>query len=112
LQPPEVALVRAAAAVALIRHAGLDGVLAAAEPLNLLLCAADPDDRASAARALGNIGVRGFYRPLIAFLRDRDPRVRRRAIAAAGKLRNLELLPPLIEQLKDRRTVLEAASAL
>jgi len=112
LQAPEVAVVRAAAAAALIQHAGLDGVLAAAEPLGALLCAADQSDRAAAAEALGNIGVRGFYRPLIAFLRDRDPLVRRRAIAAAGKLRNVELVPPLIEQLKDRRTVLEAASAL
>ena len=112
LDATNLALVRAAGTVALIRHAGVDGVLAAAGPLNALLCAADPNDRAAAAEALGNIGVRGFYRPLIAFLRDRDPRVRRRAIAAAGKLRNLELLPPLIEQLKDRRTVLEAASAL
>ena len=89
LDATNLALVRAAGAVALIRHAGMDGVLAAAGPLNALLCAADPNDRAAAAEALGNIGVRGFYRPLIAFLRDRDPRVRRRAIAAAGKLRNL-----------------------
>jgi HEAT repeat protein len=112
LDAGNVAAVRAAGAVALVRHAGVDGVLTAAGPLNALLCAADPNDRAAAAEALGNIGVRGFYRPLIAFLRDGDPKVRRRAIAAAGKLQNLELLPPLIEQLKDRRTVLEAASAL
>src|SRR6267142_6368589 len=59
LQAPEVAVVRAAAAAALIQHAGLDGVLAAAEPLGALLCAADQSDRAAAAEALGNIGVRG-----------------------------------------------------
>jgi len=112
LDAGNAAAVRAAGAVALVRHAGVDGVLTAAGPLNALLGAADPDDRAAAAEALGNIGVRGFYRPLVAFLRDRDPKVRRRAIAAAGKLRNPELLPPLVEQLKDRRTVLEAASAL
>ena len=112
LQEPNVAAVRAAAAVALIRHAGLDGVLAAADPLKALLGAEDPHDRAAAAEALGKIGVRGFYRPLVAFLRDRDPMVRRRAIAAAGKLRNVELIPPLVEQFKDRRTALEAASAL
>ena len=112
LDESNVAAVRAAAAVALIRHAGLDGVLAAADPLKALLGAEDPRDRAAAADALGKIGVRGFYRPLVAFLRDRDPMVRRRAIAAAGKLRNLELIPPLVEQFKDRRTALEAASAL
>jgi HEAT repeat protein len=112
LQEPNVAAVRAAAAVALIRHAGLDGVLAAADPLKALLGAEDPNDRAAAAEALGRIGVRGFYRPLVAFLRDRDPMVRRGAIAAAGKLRNLELIPPLVEQFKDRRTALEAVSAL
>ncbi len=106
------AVVRAAAAVALIRHAGLDGMLAAADTLKALLAAKDPRDRAAAADALGNIGVRGFYRPLLAFLRDPDPMVRRRAIAAAGKLRTPELLPALVEQFQHRETVLEAASAL
>jgi HEAT repeat protein len=106
------AVVRAAAAVALIRHAGLDGVLAAAEPLKQLLAAEDPRDRAAAADALGNIGVRGFFRPLLSFLRDPDPMVRRRAIAAAGKLRTPELIPSLVEQFQGRATALEAASAL
>jgi ATP/ADP translocase/HEAT repeat protein len=106
------AVVRAAAAVALIRHAGIDGVLAAAEPLKQLLGAADPRDRAAAADALGNIGVRGFFRPLLAFLRDADVMVRRRAIAAAGKLRTPELIAALVEQFRRRETALEAASAL
>ena len=106
------AIVRAAAAVALIRHAGLDGVLAAAEPLKALLAAQDPADRASAADALGNIGVRGFYRPLLSFLKDQSPMVRRRAIAAAGKLKTTELIAPLVEAFMRRETTLEAASAL
>ncbi len=106
------AVVRAAAAVALIRHAGLDGVLAAAEPLKQLLAAQDAGDRAAAADALGNIGVSGFFRPLLAFLRDEDRSVRRRAIAAAGKLRAPELIPALVEQFQRRETSLEAASAL
>jgi len=110
--PPQPAVVRAAAAVALIRHAGLDGVLAAAEPLKQLLAAEDPRDRAAAADALGNIGVRGFFRPLLSFLRDPDRMVRRRAIAAAGKLRTPELIPSLVEQFQQRETSLEAASAL
>ena len=106
------AIVRAAAAVALIRHAGLDGVLAAAEPLKALLAAPDPGDRAAAADALGNIGVRGFYRPLLAFLRDPDATVRRHAIAAAGKLCTPELIPALVDQLEERATALEAVAAL
>ena len=106
------AIVRAAAAVALIRHAGLDGVLVAAEPLKALLAAQDPQDRAAAADALGNIGVRGFYRPLLSFLRDPDAMVRRRAIAAAGKLKTPELIAPLIDAFRRRETTLEAASAL
>src|SRR5205085_2847511 len=64
------------------------------------------------ADALGNIGVRGFFRPLLAFLRDHDLMVRRRAIAAAGKLRTPELIPALVEQFQRRETALEAASAL
>src|SRR6266446_392866 len=104
------AVVRAAAAVALIRHAGIDGVLAAAEPLKQLLGAGDPRDRA--ADALGRIGVGGFFRPLLAFLRDPDLIVRRAAIAASSKLRSPELLAALVEQFQRRETALEAVSAL
>src|SRR2546421_523395 len=106
------AVVRAAAAVALIRHAGIDGVLAAAEPLKQLLGAGDPRDRAAAADALGRIGVGGFFRPLLAFLRDPDLIVRRAAIAASGKLRASELVAALVEQFQRRETALEAVSAL
>jgi HEAT repeat protein len=106
------AVVRAAAAVALVRHAGIEGVLAAAKPLQELLAADDPRDRAAAADALGNIGVRGFFRPLLAFLRDSELSVRRRAIAAAGKLRAPELVPALVEQFQRRETALEAVGAL
>jgi len=106
------AVVRAAACVALIRHAGIDGVLAAAEPLNQLLAAVDPRDRAAAADALGNIGVRGFFRPLLVFLCDPENAVRRRAIAAAGKLRAPELILAIVEQFQRRETALEAAGAL
>jgi HEAT repeat protein len=106
------AVVRAAAVVALVRHAGIDGVLAAAEPLKQLLGADDPRDRAAAADALGRIGVAGFFRPLLAFLRDPDLTVRRAAIAASGKLRARELIAALVEQFQRRETALEAASAL
>jgi len=106
------AVVRAAAAVALIRHAGIDGVLAAAEPLKQLLGAGDPRDRAAAADALGRIGVGGFFRPLLAFLRDPDLIVRRAAIAASGKLRASELVAALVEQFQRRETALEVVSAL
>src|SRR5438132_5722 len=106
------AVVRAAATVALIRHAGIDGVLAAAEPLKQLLGAEDPRDRAAAADALGRIGVSGFFRPLLAFLRDPDITVRRTAIAAAGQPRAPELIAALVEQFERRETALEAAIAL
>jgi hypothetical protein len=98
--------------VALVRHAGVEGVLAAAKPLQELLAAKDPRDRAAAADALGNIGVRGFFPPLLAFLRDPELSVRRRAIAAAGKLRAPELVSALVEQFQRRETALEAAAAL
>ena len=105
-------VVRAAAVVALVRHAGLDGILAAADALKALLAAEDPRDRAVACEALGQIGVKTFYRPLLAFLADRDATVRRRAIAAAGKLRSPELLTALIDAFEHRDTALEAAAAL
>jgi HEAT repeat protein/MFS family permease len=105
-------VVRAAGIVALVRHAGLDGILAAADALKGLLAADDPRDRAVACEALGQIGVRSFYRPLLGFLRDPDAGVRRRAIAAAGKLASPELLPALIDTFEHRDTALEAVAAL
>ncbi len=105
-------VVRAAAVVALVRHAGLDGILAAADSLKALLAATDPVDRAVACEALGQIGLRSFYRPLLGFLADEDATVRRKAIAAAGKLRSPELLTALIEALRHRSTALEAAAAI
>ena len=111
VRAPET-VVRAAAVVALVRHGGLDGILAAADALKGLLAAPDPTSRALACEALGQIGVRTFYRPLLGFLRDADATVRRKAIAAAGKLRSPELLSALIDAFEHRDTALEAAAAL
>ena len=104
--------VRAAVVVGLVRHAGLDGILAAAEPLKLLLNAHSGSDRALAASVLGQLGVKSFYRPLIALLQDGDAQVRRQAVAAAAKLKSPELVPSLLLAMRHRDTSLEAASAL
>ncbi len=104
--------VRAATVVGLVRHGGLDGILAAAETLKALLVATPVSERARAADLLGQIGVRTFYRPLLAMLVDPEVEVRRKAIGAAAKLHPPELIPSLLQSMRYRETALEATVAL
>jgi ATP/ADP translocase len=104
--------VRAAAVAGMIRHGGLDGILAAGEPLKQLLGSADPSQREQAARVLGAIGVPGFYQPVLVLLSDADARVRRAAVQAAAAMRSPELLPALVYRLARGETAQAAAEAL
>jgi len=104
--------IRAAVVVGLVRHAGLDGILAAAEELRRQLGADSPVERELAASVLGAIGVRTFFNPLVRFLKDPSPVVRRAALKAASRLKSPELVPHLLELLARRDTAREAAIAL
>jgi len=104
--------VRAAAVAGMIRHGGLDGILAAGEPLKQLLGSADPSQREQAARVLGAIGVPGFYQPVLELLADPDARVRRAAVQAAAAMRSPELLPALVYRLARGDTAQAAAEAI
>ncbi|MCL4821303.1 MAG: cyclic nucleotide-binding domain-containing protein [Vicinamibacteria bacterium] len=98
LDAPEVEA-RCGALVALLRHGGIEGVLAAGERLVTMARAEEPVAREEAARVIGEVGQASFYRPLIALLADREPAVRRAALWAAGRLRNPRLLPLLLRSL-------------
>jgi HEAT repeat protein/ATP/ADP translocase len=111
LSAPELG-VRGAAVAGLIRHAGLDGILAAADGLKALLGSPHAEERAEAARVLARIGVKNFFQPVQALLADTDASVRRAALEAAGSVRSLELLPALLRLLGRRDTARAAAEAL
>jgi ATP/ADP translocase/HEAT repeat protein len=104
--------VRAAAVAGMARHGGLDGALAAGEPLKQLLGSPDPWQRRLATRVLGAIGAKGSYQPVLQLLSDPEPSVRRAAIQAAGIMRSPELLPALVHRLARGETAQAAAEAL
>ncbi|MFN8465017.1 MAG: Npt1/Npt2 family nucleotide transporter [Caldilineaceae bacterium] len=99
-EPP----VREGAAVGLMRHTGIGGVLAVGQRILLWAGSPQPEERASAARVLGAVGDAHFYQPLIPMLSDPDVRVQRAAIEAAGHLRSPRLLALLIDKLDSTAT--------
>lgn len=104
--------VRTAVVVGLVRHAGLEGILFAADELKRQLQHETEFDRELAAAMLGSIGVREFYSPLLKFLDDPSPRVKRAAVIAAGRLRSPQLLESLLPALGQQHTAHQAAQAL
>jgi hypothetical protein len=105
-------VVAKAATVGLLRSGGIDGVLVAGEQLLALERSQEARDRERAARILGEVGIRGFYRHLLDLLWDHDVGVRRAALAAAGKVRNPCLWPAVIDNLAHVEFHTSAAQAL
>ena len=88
--------VQGAVMAALIKYAGLDGVLACASHLKSMLASPNQDTRTQAAWVLGEVAVSNFYQPLIPLLKDSSTQVVLQAIEAAGKLKNLKVIPELL----------------
>jgi len=88
--------IRAAVVVGLVRHAGINGILEAADELKRQLKAPRPVERELAANVLGALQMPTFYNALVPFLEDPSEVVRRAALVAAGRLRSPELLPHIL----------------
>jgi AAA family ATP:ADP antiporter len=104
--------VRMGAMVGLLRSGGIDGVLAAGDDLITLVISPDPMNREFAAKVLGEVGVKNFYRPLLTLLDDQDLDVRRAALTAAGKIGNPKLIAPVMKNLGIYAVRSAAVSAL
>jgi len=105
---------RLGAMVGLLRYGGLEGTLLAAERMAALCASPLAADRALAARALGEIGVRSFYQPLLKLLDDPNLEVRRAALAAAPRVGNPRLWPAVVAaalSLPTRQAALAAVAA-
>jgi ATP/ADP translocase/HEAT repeat protein len=111
LRDPRPAI-RAAAVVGLVRNAGINGILEAADELKKQLNATSTVERELAASLLGALGVPTFYDALVKFLDDPSPNVRRAALVAAGRLKSPELVPYILKHLARRETTRDAAKAL
>jgi len=104
--------VRAAAISSLMSYGGLDGIIAAAQPLKTLLGSAKAEDRRAAVWAIGQVGVHTFYRSVLPLLQDPDLTVRLEAFRTAERIQSRELVLPLIYALADPRTNQAATRAL
>lgn len=89
--------VRLGACSGLIRHGGVEGVLAVAPALLEDLHAAEPRRRRFAAQLMARACSDHFYRPLLTLLRDPDVGVAREALRAAGGIRVAKLWPVMLE---------------
>jgi ATP/ADP translocase/HEAT repeat protein len=88
--------VRTGALVGILRGGGIEGTLLAGEYVLRLRDSRDPTERALAARVIGDVGARGFYRPLLGLLSDPSLDVQRAAIKAAGQVRHPRLWPTVV----------------
>ncbi len=104
--------VRMGAMVGLLRHCGIEGVLAAGEPLIKFQNSENAAERAFAAEVLGEVHTRSFYRPLLKLLNDPELEVKREALTAAGKLKNPALWPSVLSNLSESTMSGAAKSAL
>lgn len=103
------------AAVGLMRHGGIEGVLKVGPRLLQDLNAIDPDRRRYAARLMGRVGSDNFYRPLLTLLQDHDTNVVREALRAAGIVAAPKLWPVMIEMLSRaelQRSAIAATAAV
>jgi ATP/ADP translocase/HEAT repeat protein len=103
---------KAAAISGLIRYAGLDGILLAAEELKRMVSSPEEGMRLHGARVLGEIGVRNFYHPLLRLMFDPSVEVQTATIQAAARMQSPELIPSLIYKLEKRDTGRYAAETL
>lgn len=100
------------ALVGLLRHGGIDGVLAAGQVFNRLLTSPLPDQRIQAAQVLGEASVKHFYQPLEALLHDPDPAVRRAALKTVARVQPAQLWPLVVDACGSPETALGASRAL
>ena len=104
--------VQGAAMAALIKYAGLEGVLACANYLKAMLSSPNHESRTQAAWVLGEVAVTNFYQPLIPLLKDPSTKVVLQAIESAGRLKNIKVLPELLPLLDAPRLAPHVVRAL
>ncbi|MBK9440139.1 MAG: cyclic nucleotide-binding domain-containing protein [Comamonadaceae bacterium] len=105
-------LVRLGACTGLIRHGGVEGVLAVGPALLDDLQAADPMRRRFAAQLMGRACSNHFYRPLLNLLRDPDIGVAKDALRAAGGICVAKLWPAMLSCLSQPALQRPAINAL
>ncbi len=96
----------------LIKHGGIEGVIAAGNRLIADIQSDDAARRQLAADVMQRVGSHLFYRPLLRLLDDPNEDVRASALAAAGSIHAPQLWPAIIESLKSTRLTQPAIAAI
>jgi len=104
--------VRLGACTGLIRHGGVEGVLAVGPALLDDLQAIDPVRRRFAAQLMGRACSNHFYRPLLNLLRDPDMGVAKEALRASGGICVAKLWPSMLSCLSQSALQRPAINAL
>lgn len=95
-----------------LRSGGIEAVVVAGQKLLSLLEQPEDAKRKVAAKIIGNIGLRNFYKPIENLLQDKSPEVAKAAIIAAGKIKNEKLIVLLVEKLNSEHYVLAQEALL
>ncbi len=103
---------RRGALVGLLESGSIEGIMAAGETFLALQRSGEPEDRAYAARVIGEVGLGTFYRPLLELLDDPSPQVRKAALTACRRVSNPRLWPKVIDNLTGPHSAPEAVLAL
>ncbi len=82
---------------AVLKYSGIVGATTYGSALMGKARSGTIEDRITAARVIGLVGLRDYYHPLAKLLRDSDREVRRAAIAATATVKNEKLIPILFE---------------
>ncbi|WP_242098434.1 Npt1/Npt2 family nucleotide transporter [Sphingomonas sp. CROZ-RG-20F-R02-07] len=96
----------------LIRHGGIEGVIAAGNRLIADIQSTDANRRQLAADVMQRVGSHLFYRPLLRLLDDPNEEVRAAALAAAGAIHAPQLWPAILDSLKSARLTQPAIAAI
>ncbi len=96
----------------LIRHGGIEGVIAAGNRLIADIDSTDPDRRRLAAEVMQRVGSHLFYRPLLRLLDDPNEEVRASALAAAASIHAPPLWPAILANLSTSGLVQPALAAI
>lgn len=105
-------IVQRGALVAMMRHGGIDSIMAAGQVFSQWIQSPDARQRVQAADVLGEVGSARFYQPVVELLRDPQPSVRRAATRAAGRIQNAHLWPAVFEACASPETHCLAEKAL
>ena len=104
--------IRKGAITGLLKTGDVEAMVVAGQHLVELIHSLENHERMIAARLIGDLGIKNFYKPLQVFFDDEDINVKKSAIKASGLVCNPKLMPQVLVFLKDKGLYRDAIDAL